>query len=99
MSSLSQLNELDEQLLRSLAEPERLDYEALGPLLEIRARLLQAVIAEAVISEQEAAELVARSRRLKQAAEAVRRQLADTLATAQKGRRSTQAYAQVKQQE
>jgi hypothetical protein len=99
MSHYQELTALDEALLELFANTEQLDDSRLARLLEQRARLLQKVIDEATVSPEQVEQLVARSRRLKQAAEEARRQLADTLAAAQKGRRSTQAYAQVKQQE
>ncbi|MGR7922132.1 hypothetical protein ACU6RQ_13665 [Zobellella denitrificans] len=99
MSHLARLLELDQELLAIFEQPEQLDEAALNSRLEERGALLQAVIAEANISPEQAQALVDRSRALKQGAEQARARLAERLATMKKGQASARAYNQVKQQE
>lgn len=91
-----QLKALDEAVLAALGKTDELDEEWLSEQLQARAQLLQQVIEQGSVSESEAAALVSRSRQLKEKAEAVQRELANKLKTMQKGRRSVQAYQNVK---
>ncbi|MHA6963349.1 hypothetical protein [Zobellella denitrificans] len=96
MSELEQLAELDKTLLAALANIDELDQDWLGRQLALRAELLQQVIDRGDVSPEQAAELVGRSRRVKDSAEQARQLLADKLAQMQKGRRSVRAYQSVK---
>jgi polyhydroxyalkanoate synthesis regulator phasin len=99
MDRVAKLNALDEELLHALARPEQLDDGWLERRLAERAGLLQEVIAEGTISADQARSLVDRSRELKRQAERTRALLAEKMAALQKGKRSTRAYNQIKQQE
>ncbi|WP_375057615.1 hypothetical protein [Zobellella sp. DQSA1] len=99
MDNLTALEDLDEKLLSALQQPEQLDAGWLEQQLARRATLLQQVIAEGAIAPEAAQALVDRSRELKQQAELARTRLAEKMATLKKGKRSTQAYNQIKQQE
>lgn len=93
---LEQLKALDETILAGLAQPDDLDEQWLSEQLQARAHLLQSVIKQGGVSANESAELIQRSRLLKDTAEAVQRQLGEKLKTMQKGRRSVNAYQTVK---
>lgn len=96
MTLIEQLQRLDELVLTALAHPDELDEQWLSEQLQERAQLLQSVIEQGNVSENESTGLIQRSRQLKEAAEAVQHQLGEKLKTMQKGRRSVQAYQNVK---
>lgn len=96
MSSLTLLTELDTSLFAELDKSDELDEDYFEEQLVLRADLLQKVIAEGSITADESNELVARSRRLKDAAEKLQQQLGEQLKKIHKGRRSVQAYQSVK---
>ncbi|MCT7655245.1 hypothetical protein MBH78_12245 [Oceanimonas sp. NS1] len=79
-----------------LANPEELDENGVAEQLATRARLLQDVIELGDVSKSESAELIKRSRQLKEAAEQTQRKLGEKLKAMHKGRRSVQAYQTVK---
>lgn len=93
---LEELKALDETVLDVLANPDDLNEHWLSEQLQARAQLLRTIIEQGGVSEKESSELIQRSRVLKDAAEAVQRQLGEKLKTMHKGRRSVQAYQTVK---
>ncbi|WP_298717822.1 hypothetical protein [uncultured Oceanisphaera sp.] len=95
-TAFEQLAELDRDLLIALAHSEQLDEHWLSEQLDERATLLQAVIKQADVTPQQSSELIARSRKLKEAAEQLQQRLGEQLKKMQKGRRSMQAYQSVK---
>ena len=96
MSSLKQLLELDSCLFAELAKADECDQDSLSCQLTERAALLQLVISEGKLNASEANDLIARSRKLKDAAEQLQQQLGEQLKKMNKGRRSVQAYQTVK---
>ncbi|PSJ46273.1 hypothetical protein C7H85_06415 [Zobellella endophytica] len=96
MTPLDELSELDTRLLAALQQPDSLEPGWLDQQLARRAALLARVIEQAQVSAEQASELVARSRRVKEAAEQTRQWFADRLARMQKGRRSVKAYQNIK---
>lgn len=96
MSSLKQLLELDSRLFAELAKADECDQDYLSRQLTERAALLQLVISEGKLNAGEANDLIARSRKLKDAAEQLQQQLGEQLKKMNKGRRSVQAYQTVK---
>lgn len=97
---LQQLSELDTALFAALqVELSEFDDDAFDQRLKARAALLQQVINEGQVTEQQAQEVIDRSRELTNLAETVKRNLGEQLKTIQKGRRSQQAYASIKYQE
>lgn len=96
MTLMKQLKALDEGLLVAFSKPDDLNEDVLAAQLETRAHMLQRLIEQGGVSEKESSELIQRSRVLKDAAEAVQRQLGEKLKTMHKGRRSVQAYQTVK---
>ncbi|GAA3715359.1 hypothetical protein GCM10022421_23630 [Oceanisphaera sediminis] len=95
-TALEQLAELDRDLLIALSNSEQLDEHWLSEQLDERATLLQAVIKQADVTPLQSSELIARSRKLKEAAEKLQKQLGERLKKMNKGRRSVQAYQSVK---
>lgn len=93
---VEELKTLDEAMLAALANPDELNEQWLSEQLQARAQLLHTIIEQGGVSEKESSELIQRSRVLKDAAEAVQRQLGEKLKTMHKGRRSVQAYQTVK---
>ncbi|MBL1378406.1 hypothetical protein [Zobellella iuensis] len=96
MSAAQALAELDERLFTELAKVDGVDEGYLEQQLALRAELLQQVINDGRLGSAESTALIARSRQLKDAAEQLRQQLADQLKILHKGRRSVQAYKDVK---
>lgn len=96
MISLKQLLELDSRLFAELAKADECDPDYLSRQLAARADLLQLVISEGKLNAGEANDLIARSRKLKDAAEQLQQQLGEQLKKMNKGRRSVQAYQTVK---
>lgn len=87
---------LDEQLFSAFEQSEQLNEDWLSARLQERAQLLHDVIEQGQLPDAMAAELIRRSRRLKETAESVQRELAERLKKMQKGRRSVQAYQTIK---
>ncbi|WP_417614599.1 hypothetical protein [Oceanisphaera sp.] len=96
MSLIEQLRQLDNGLLAEFADPEQLQPETIGSRLAERARLLQILMDTEMLDAEQVNELIERSRHLTQEAEHSRTLLADKLANLQKGRRSVQAYQNIK---
>lgn len=96
MSLLEQLQQLDSELLALFADIEQLDPDTVATRLAQRARLLQLLIETEMLNAEQVDTLMTRSQQLTQQAEHSRAVLAEKLVTLQKGRRSVQAYGNVK---
>lgn len=96
MSAFKQLIHLDASLFAELEKADDFDEDYFSEQLSARADLLAQVIHEGNISAEQSNDLIARSRRLKDAAEKLQHQLGEQLKQVTKGRRSVKAYQTVK---
>lgn len=96
MRALTQLAELDARLFAELEKADQFDDGYFDEQLAVRAGLLAQVINEGNVNATESNELIARSRRLKEATEQLQHQLGEQLKKMSKGRRSVKAYQTVK---
>ena len=97
MNLLLSITELDHRLFIELAKADAMNEEYIAQQLADRAQLLQKLLqSEMLITGAESSELIARSRKLKETAELLQRQLGEQLKKMNKGRRSVQAYQTVK---
>lgn len=97
---LQQLSQLDDELFAALqVSVEEFDDVVLAERLQTRANLLQQIVSAGKATEQQVQEIIRRSKQLTNMTEAVKDKLGERLQTIQKGRRSQQAYQNVKHQE
>lgn len=96
MTAFKQLMHLDACLFAELEKADDFDEDYFSEQLSARADLLAQVIHEGNISAEQSNDLIARSRRLKEAAEQLQHQLGEQLKQVTKGRRSVKAYQSVK---
>lgn len=96
MTVFKQLTHLDACLFAELEKADDFDEDYFSEQLSARADLLAQVIHDGNISAEQSNDLIARSRRLKEAAEQLQHQLGEQLKQVTKGRRSVKAYQTVK---